>query len=107
MTQDAPTPGLRACPVPWCSRDDAPHTWQDCADEWCVICPSCGVNGPTRPTEGAAKEAWADLPACNAYPELVAALEGLLERYVLAIGNEGPEALAARAALAKAKAGVL
>lgn len=38
-----------------------------------------------------------------AAPDLLAALEALHHRYVLAIGNEGPEAIAARAAIAKAK----
>lgn len=43
----------------------------------------------------------------NAYliaaaPDLVEALESLYERYIACIGNEGPEASAARQALARA-----
>lgn len=37
-----------------------------------------------------------------AAPDLLDALKALLERYVLAIGNEGIECLTARAAIAKA-----
>ncbi len=42
--------------------------------------------------------------ACNSHDRLVAALRNLLDRYVQAIGNEGPECYAARAALATAEA---
>ena len=38
----------------------------------------------------------------TAAPDLLEALKALLERYVLAIGNEGIECLNARAAIAKA-----
>jgi len=38
-----------------------------------------------------------------AAPDLLAALKALHQRYVMAIGNEGPEALSARAAIAKAE----
>ena len=52
---------LKPCPVPWCEQNDAPHTWQDCADEWTVICPSCGVNGPIGKTEEEAIDEWSAL----------------------------------------------
>lgn len=45
------------CPTPWCSRDDAPYIWQGVDDKYCVICPSCQVNGPSAVTE---QEAWDD-----------------------------------------------
>ena len=44
----------------------------------------------------------ADARLMAAAPDLLAALKALLERYVLAIGNEGIECLIARAAIAKA-----
>jgi hypothetical protein len=53
---------LLPCPVPWCAQQDAPQTYQGCTDQWVVICPSCGVNGPVAMTEELAKEAWFYLP---------------------------------------------
>jgi hypothetical protein len=38
-----------------------------------------------------------------AAPDLLEALKQLHERYVMAIGNEGPEAMAARLAISKAE----
>ena len=45
---------------------------------------------------------YADAKLIAAAPELLEAIKALLERYVLAIGNEGIECLTARAAIAKA-----
>jgi hypothetical protein len=49
---------LKPCPTCWCKREDAPYTWQECTDEWVVICPSCNVNGPSHPTESEVITAW-------------------------------------------------
>jgi hypothetical protein len=49
---------IAPCPTQWCKREDAPHTWQDCTDEWCVICPSCSLHGPAENTEAEAIAAW-------------------------------------------------
>ena len=60
-----------------------------------------GIGDDTERRTRGNEEANARLIA--AAPELLEALEKLHERYVMAIGNEGPEALAARAAIAKAR----
>ena len=48
------------------------------------------------------KEGAANANLLAAAPDLLESLKALLERYVLAIGNEGIECLNARAAIAKA-----
>ena len=50
----------------------------------------------------AKKEGAANANLLAAAPDLLESLKALLERYVLAIGNEGIECLNARAAIAKA-----
>ena len=49
---------MRNCPTPWCNHADAPYTWQGPDDQFCVICASCQVEGPSKPTEELALEAW-------------------------------------------------
>ena len=69
-----------------CDRTDwiAPFPGRDHHANWCA--------DVTHP----------DMRLMAAAPDLAAALQALYERYVMAIGNEGPETLAARAALEKA-----
>lgn len=57
--------------------------------------PETGLLRPIRPEDNVARLA-------AAAPDLLTALRLLHERYVMAIGNEGPECYAARAAIAKA-----
>lgn len=77
---------MKPCPTIWCKRDDELHTYQDCTDEWVVICPSCGVNGPCAPTESKAKDAWNDRPS-PIVGELVEALS-LAREWVIDAANE-------------------
>ncbi len=58
--------------------------------------------GPTLADEGYGQQQEANARLIAAAPDLLEALKALLERYALAIGNEGIECYQARAAIAKA-----
>lgn len=52
------TQELPLCPTPWCDHSDKPYVWQGPDDQYCVICASCQVEGPSAATEADAMDAW-------------------------------------------------
>jgi hypothetical protein len=83
-------------PGPWRIRENARHDVDECdlsicGDIWVLA----DIHGPQYEHQRY------NARLIAAAPDLLEALEKLHERYLLAIGNEGPEALAARSAIAK------
>ena len=79
-----------------CVQTESPRQTKFGASRYAV------VGGLDRSDPEQLEEARANARLIAAAPDLLEALKALLERYVLAIGNEGIECLNARAAIAKA-----